>query len=238
MLRLHRPLLAAALTLAALPLLAQRHLRPPPTPPAADRVVVPAGEFTMGGEEEREPDEAPVHRRTLPAFRIDRTEVTREDYQRCVRANRCREAWRRPAWTHPRGPVTGVSWHQARQYCAWVGARLPTEAEWEKAARGTDGRAFPWGAAPDATRVNGLEAALGDTVPVLTHPRARSPFEVHDLGGNAAEWTSTPAPSPDHFVIRGSSFLEPASLARAARRRERPRGARSVTLTFRCASTP
>lgn len=116
--RLLSPLLAAALTLAALPLLAQRHLRPPPTPPPVDRVLVPAGEFTMGAEEAREPDEAPVHRRTLPAFRIDRTEVTREDYQRCVRASRCRDAWRRPAWTHPRGPVTGVSWHQARQYAA------------------------------------------------------------------------------------------------------------------------
>ena len=190
------PALAAsslALVLLALPLLAQRHLRPPPTPPPIDRVVVPAGEFTMGGVEEREPDEAPVHRRTLPAFRIDRTEVTREDYWRCVRANRCREAWRRPTWTAPRGPVTGVSWHQARTYCAWVGGRLPTEAEWEKAARGTDARRYPWGNEPPTREraVFGMRMNVGQPEPVGSHPSGASPYGALDMAGNVWEWTES-----------------------------------------------
>jgi len=229
----------------------------------ARMALVPAGparlgEAAGGARAGLELPSLPEETREVAAFVIDRVPVTEREYAQFIaetrrptapaaefessvatalvaRHDRSRGAQLDAYRAHP---AVLVSWDDAAAYCAWRGLRLPDEIEWEKAARGADGLPFPWGTAPDATRVNGLEAALGDTVPVLTHPRARSPFEVHDLGGNAAEWTATPAPSPDHFVIRGSSFLEPASLARAARRRERPRGARSVTLTFRCASTP
>ena len=162
-------------------------------PPPIDRVLVPAGAFTMGNDVEGEPDESPVHTRTLAAFRIDRLEVTREDYQRCVRAGVCQDAWRRPTWTDPHGPVTGVSWHQARTYCRWVSGRLPTEAEWEKAARGADGRRFPWGNDPPTREraVYGLRMNVGQPEPVGSHPSGASPFGALDMAGNVWEWTES-----------------------------------------------
>ncbi len=188
-------LVTATLALLSLPLFAQRRRRPPApsTPPPVDRVAVPAGPFVMGADGEPEPDEAPRHTRTLPAFRIDRTEVTRAHYQRCVRAGVCQDAWKRPTWTHPDGPVTGVSWHQARTYCRWAAGRLPTEAEWEKAARGADGRRFPWGnEAPTRERaVFGLRMNVGEPAPVGTHPTGASPYGALDMAGNVWEWTES-----------------------------------------------
>jgi formylglycine-generating enzyme required for sulfatase activity len=229
----------------------------------ARMALVAAGPARLGETIDREhpsPELLPLagESRDVAAFVIDRVPVTEREYAQFLAETR-----RAPAAAvefesaiaadllarHDRAraghldaylahPAVLVSWDDAAAYCAWRGLRLPDEAEWEKAARGTDGRSFPWGDVADATRINGLEAGLGDTVPVLTHARAQSPFEVHDLGGNAAEWTSTPGPTADHFIVRGSSFLDPVALARSSRRRERPRGARSVTLTFRCAATP
>ena len=196
---------------------------------------------------------------SLGAYRIDRVPVTARDFARFVdetsRAapppsrdadsrigdvTRAHLSRRSPGASerYASHPMVLVSWADARDYCAWRGARLPTELEWEKAMRGTDGRAFPWGADPDPMRVNSAEFGAEDTVPVLSFPRAASPFEVYDGGGNAAEWTSSSGPSPDHFIVRGSAWNEPASAARCDRRRELPRDARSVTLTFRCAMTP
>jgi serine/threonine-protein kinase len=192
------PVAAAVLTVA-LPLVAQPAPRRSPgdahrslyEPSPVDRVLVPAGPFTMGSDAEGEPDERPEHTRTLAAFRIDRREVSRGDYRRCSLAGVCREAWARPGWTDPRGPVTSVSWHMARTYCRWAHGRLPTEAEWEKAARGAEGRRFPWGndAATRDRAVYGLRMNVGQPEPVGSHPSGASPYGALDMAGNVWEWT-------------------------------------------------
>ncbi len=208
--------LFSAAALVALPIFAQRRpRRPPAVRPPVERVRVPAGAFVMGNDVDGEPDERPQHTRTLPAFRIDRTEVTREDYFRCARANHCPEAWARPAWTDPRGPVTGVSWFQARLYCGWVGGRLPTEAEWEKAARGTDGRRFPWGdeAPTQARAVFGQRMTTGQPEPVGSHPSNASPYGALDMAGNVWEWTESVY---DPYAYRHPETVSTCEMALAA----------------------
>jgi formylglycine-generating enzyme required for sulfatase activity len=159
--------------------------------------LVPAGAFVMGADNGGELDEHPAHTVTLPAFYLDLTEVTNEAYSRCVDAQVCPAPDAHSAAangfgsdTHfrgPRQPVSSVGWDAARAYCAWLGKRLPTEAEWEKAARGTDGRTFPWGneqPTPDRA-VFGAGVVTGE---VGTHPRGDGPYGHHDLAGNVWEW--------------------------------------------------
>ena len=180
----------AVTSLAAMPLGAQPSLV---TPPPVDRVLVPAGDFTMGSDTEGEGDERPAHTVTLRAFRIDRREVSRGDWRRCVRARVCGDAYARPGWTDPRGPVSSVSWTMARTYCRWAGGRLPTEPEWEKAARGTDARRFPWGNDPATPQraVYGQRMNIGQPLPVGTHPDGASPYGALDMAGNVWEWTAS-----------------------------------------------
>src|SRR4029077_17408514 len=123
--------------------------------PQPDRVVIPGGVFTQGSTRGDE-DERPAHKVTVKAFAIDRNEVTRGDYAACVAAKRCKA----PPKPQPAAdadaklPMTDVDWADAQSYCKFVGARLPTEAEWEKAARGEDGREYPWGNDADCTLGN------------------------------------------------------------------------------------
>jgi formylglycine-generating enzyme required for sulfatase activity len=215
---------------------------PAKAPPA--RVPVPAGAFLRGSNRGEE-DERPARRQRLPAFRIDRTEVTRGMYARCVQARRCPplEALPDPD-PAPDLPVTGVTWAEARAYCAFAGGRLPTEAEWEKAARGTDGREFPWGNDADCTRANfgnydgeGPCAGVnpGRPEPVGSRPSGASPFGALDMAGNVWEWVEDRhEDDPTRRVVRGGSCCSYFVLPRAANRNAWHPDHRDGDLGFRC----
>lgn len=164
-------------------------------PMRADRVAIPAGPFVRGST--RAIDERPVETRRTRAYKIDRTEVTRAMYARCVAAGRCPAPPGVDLEADPSLPVTGVSWHDARAYCRFAGGRLPTEDEWEKAARGVDGREYPWGKEPDCARANwgnfdGEGPCAGKNpgrpVPVGQYAAGASPWGALDLAGNVWEW--------------------------------------------------
>jgi formylglycine-generating enzyme required for sulfatase activity len=162
-------------------------------------VLVPAGEFLMGSDN-RLPDEGPQHKVKLKAFSIDKYEVTNLQYKQFIEATGRRSPQHFENRTFPDGkadhPVTFVSWHDAKAYCEWAGKRLPTDEEWEKAARGTDGRTFPWGNAFDTNKANtpvrwkNLKQE-GDTTPVGAFPAGASPYGAHDMSGNVWEWTDS-----------------------------------------------
>jgi len=193
-------------------------------------VRIPAGAFTMGADAsdgrvgiEVAVDSVPRHTRTLPAYWIDRTEVTNAAYREFVAATG-REAPADPrfagyfAWKEgefPAGldnhPVVYVDWTDARNYCAWAGKRLPSEAEWEKAARGTDGRRYPWGNEFSTDRCNTRDAEFGWTVPVGTLDGDMSPYGVMDMCGNVAEWVE------DWYRGYPGSDLERASFGETLR---------------------
>lgn len=140
-------------------------------------------------------------------------------------------------------PVVLVTHAEAARYCAWRGQqlgeprRLPTAAEYEKAARGEAGNAYPWGNAFEATRLNSAVEGPGDTTPVGSHPDGASPYGVLDLAGNVFQWTSTPmAGQPGRIVVKGSAWDDFAGLGRGASLHGRPAGARHVIVGFRCAA--
>jgi formylglycine-generating enzyme required for sulfatase activity len=222
--------------------------RPPPercpeTTVYGDMLEVAAGPFTMGCDE---PDsnvcgKAERGARTidLPAFAIDRTEITQAAYSRCIEAGVCSA----PAGgfrpnencTHP---VVNVDWEQASQYCAWQNKRLPSEAEWEKAARGTDGRRYPWGdEVPDCERAN-FESCGRKVEPVASHPSGASPYGVLDMAGNVREWVfdreAGQSKSPKR-AIRGGMFSDPATHLRAVRRTYGDVSVSDLGIGFRCA---
>jgi len=153
-------------------------------------ILVPAGPFVMGSDDLGEQDERPAHTVELHAFYIDYREVTRAEYQRCVDAKVCPVPRKLPTrFDDPQRPVVGVTWDAAKAFCAFAGKRLLTEAEWEKAARGTDGRLYPWGSAPPEQRKHGC-FAWTEPRPCLagTFPAGDSPYGVTDMAGNVWEW--------------------------------------------------
>ena len=169
--------------------------------PAPDGMAfVPGGTFVMGLDGKGQEDEHPAHEVTLAAFFLDRTKVTNEAYASCVKASGCREkdihvaskAHGGPdaAFDHPKQPVNGVSWSDAKAFCTWRGARLPREAEFERAARDGDGRMYPWGnERPDADKaVFARQFGHDTTDDVGSHPHGKGPYGHDDLAGNVWEW--------------------------------------------------
>lgn len=166
-----------------------------------EMVLVPAGEFIMGDNNGQE-DEKPAHRVYLDAFYIDVYEVTNKRYQDCVNAGMCQppvtmsSETRSSYFGNPKYdnyPVIYVSWNMSKTYCEWRSAGLPTEAQWEKAARGIDERKYPWGSErPDCSKVNFLDLStgncVGDTTAVGSYENGKSPYGVYDMGGNVWEW--------------------------------------------------
>jgi serine/threonine-protein kinase len=169
-------------------------------------------EYYGGCEWERFRDEQPQHTVYLDAFWIDKYEVTNAQYRRCVKAGVCQAPMTcdrgEPTYedtSKAEHPVVCVSWYRAKAYCEWTGARLPTEAEWEKAARGADGWIYPWGNTPDGSKLNSCDVncpehewkdALANdgyayTAPVGSYPAGASPYGAVDMAGNVWEWTQS-----------------------------------------------
>ena len=225
----------------------------------ATMVYIAAGEYVMGNDSWMD-DVKPAHRVGLDAFWLDRTEVTADQYRRCVEARACATPGSSGEdWVYDRKydnrPMTGVDWSQASAYCNWVGARLPTEAEWEYAARGPEERIYPWGNEWDENRVAiwyPSDPAIGSQN-VGSHPDGASWCGALDLAGNVAEWvedwygpyTSNPQANPngplagDVKVIRGGSFLvsNPGAVRSDQRNYAEPSTTSSL-IGFRCASSP
>lgn len=221
------------------------------------QVLVPAGEFIMGTDEEGLAKSRPQRSVHLDAFWIDQTEVTNAAYAMCLEAGAC---------PHPGGnanpyfgkskydqyPVVYVSWDAADAYCRWAGGRLPTEAEWEKAARGTDGRDYPWGDdPPDESRAN-FDLNLGAPLPATRYPLGASPYGALNMAGNVREWVAdwfsrmyyrvAPSSNPtgpaqgDERALRGGSYLDDARELRVFNRFEHPPFSPGINRGFRCAS--
>jgi serine/threonine-protein kinase len=234
-------------------------------------VYVPGGTFQMGSTE-GESDEQPVHTVTLDGFWIDRAEVTNAQYARCVAAGKCgapsilSSATRSSYYGDSRYgdyPVIYVSWNDATAYCAWAGGQLPTEAQWEYAARGPEGRIYPWGNEFNEARLNYCDVncpsdgadktandGYADTAPVGSYPGGASWVGALDMAGNVWEWVAdrygsypselqvnpTGPSSGELRVLRGGCWNDYRSSARVAVRAWYEPGIRQLNFGFRCAS--
>ncbi len=222
--------------------------------------VVPAGEFMMGSPR-GEPDEQPVHRVYVDTFLVDKYEVTVKQYAAFLQAK-----WIDPPedWktmnqsSHQKRPVVNVDWADAVAYCKWVGKRLPTEAEWEKAARGTDERLYPWGdELPTRVHANLRKETWSNhwvLSPVGSYEDGKSPYGLYDMAGNVWEWVSdwydpnyykaSPTQNPTgparggHKVIRGGSWGSGEKNLRSTDRDIHLPSFRGLGTGFRCAKTP
>jgi eukaryotic-like serine/threonine-protein kinase len=223
-------------------------------------LIIPAGDFSMGAISHT--DEEPVHMVHLDSYWIDRTDVTNAMYARCVYEGSCQVPDRPNSYTRKpyfgdshfgNFPVIYVTWDDANSYCKWAGGRLPTEAEWEKAARGTDARVYPWGnQLPDTTMLN-YYYVVGDTSAVGSSAADISAYGVLDMAGNIREWVADwydsayyakstgsnplgPATGADR-VVRGGSWLANEFFIRSALRIFYPPDSAFFNLGFRCAKS-
>lgn len=236
----------------------------------AVEVLIPAGEFFFGCDAEHNggfeclPDELPLEKQYLDTFAIDKYEVTNAQYALCVADGACEQpmytysATRESYYDNPAYadyPVSAISWNEAYAYCTWVGGRLPTEAEWEKAARGETMRAYPWGdEEPNCNLANSRDdrtgVCVGDTAPVGSYPLGASPYGVMDMAGNVWEWVM------DYYVydfsghlinidplnkgldynriIKGGSFDYTSYTLRIAYNSDHAENERNISFGFRC----
>jgi formylglycine-generating enzyme required for sulfatase activity len=231
-------------------------------------LYIPAGDFEMGsnlGASAGPSNPRPKHKVYLDAFWIDQTEVSNGQYQLCVDDGECTLPLKTSSNIHPdyfqnpeyeNYPVIYVTWYQAKAYCAWAGRRLPTEAEWEKAARGSDGQLYPWGVAAPHPALLNFADNVGDTQPVGSYPDGASPYGVLDMSGNVWEWgadwldkgysyyAESPRQNPkgpdqgELRVLRGGSWTFGADRALAAYRLGYPPDSTTLDIGFRCALTP
>ena len=235
-------------------------------------VLIPAGEFLRGSDDndigqilklvqdakaQDYKDEQPKQKIHLDVFYIDKFEVSNAQYQQFLAATGSPKPfyWDHPKFNKPDHPVVGVNWEEAKAYCEWAKKRLPTEAEWEKAARGTDGRLWPWGNQFISSHANteGSEDSYYYTAPVESFALGKSPYGVYNMAGNVDEWVadwygenyyrSAPKENPrgpasgKQKVVRGGSWLNDPDGARVANRTVSESTSRDTVLGFRCAKS-
>jgi rhamnose transport system permease protein len=225
-----------------------------PPKPIEDMVEIPAGPFTFG-DDNGEPNEGPAQTVELPAYQIDHFEVTNDDFTLFVNATGyqteaekegAKKTWRSEAEGNGNHPVVRVTWNDAQIFCEWLGKRLPTEQEWEKAARGEQGNLFPWGNTFDPSKANLKASGIRGTVAVGSFPAGASPYGVEDMAGNVWEWTADPYQAypnstyQDKFysdqlrVTRGGGWFDEEPQVRSANRSAAAPDSANDDLGFRC----
>jgi formylglycine-generating enzyme required for sulfatase activity len=221
----------------------------------SEMVEIPGGPFEMGNDES-DPNEAPAHQVDLTAFMIDRFEATNADFDAFVEdtsyVTYAETQEGQPSWRdefvegETNHPVVRVTWDDAAAYCTWAGKRLPSEEEWEKAARGPEGLLYPWGNEWDPGQANVKESGIRDTVAVGSYPA--NGYGLFDAAGNVWEWTASPFVaypgsthedaqySPDLRVTRGGAWFDTEEQVRATNRSAAPPDiTANDDVGFRCA---
>ena len=244
--------------------------------PLEDMVLIPAGEFIMGTDSEgANADQKPAHTVYLDAFYIDKHEVTNAEYEEFILSGgyKSKKLWTKKGWnfiqnnqiqaplkyrqnkisTEPDQPVIGVSWYEADAYAKWARKRLPTEAEWEKAAKGTEGHVYPWGNEIDFSKLNYFPHVTR-VLAVGNFPQGASPYGVMDMAGNVWEWTtdwysesyygSLPRTNPkgpgngEYRVLRGGAWDSIRCQLQCTYRYYEKESHQNYTIGFRCAKDP
>jgi formylglycine-generating enzyme required for sulfatase activity len=232
----------------------------------SEMAYIPAGQFIMGASDSDtaatgRPEEKPQRKVFLDGFWIDKLLVTNAQYDACFQFKGCKDRVHDankvfPHYGDPEyanHPAIYVNWFDAVAYCKWAGGRLPNEAEWEKAARGTDGRLYPWGNEPPNALLANYENGAGYTTEVTAHPQGASPYGLLDMAGNVRQWvqdwysdnyysqspnSNPPGPeSGEERVLRGASWGDPADYLRTTSRLKHLPSSPGDPRGFRCASS-